>query len=221
MTGDPSETEYWLAQMQGGVWEQTGLPEQSNCVDTWQNAPVAGEYASTYADSYFLHDNLSETLELLRRSHQSIIGPKIIVDESEEDYVSASHQVLTTIGYRFTVSQATIDLAAENEIGICVQLENKGCAPIYDPCTVSLQLYDHDGECIWSQRMEDMDLCQLLPDEVMTCTATVSREGLDDDEMYILTICIEDEAGEKWIPMALENTCSDLEYTLATFGIAR
>lgn len=221
MTGDPGETEYWLAQMQGGVWEQTGLPEQSNCVDTWKHAPVAGEYASTYADSYFLHDNLSETLELLRRSHQSIIGPKIIVDESEEDYAAASQQVLTTIGYRFTATQVTIDLAEENAIGIRVQLGNNGCAPIYDPCGLRLQLYDHDGECIWSQRMEDVDLCQLLPGEVMTCDATVAREGLDDDEQYILTICIEDESGEKWIPMALADAYSDLEYTLAAFGVAR
>lgn len=221
MTGDPSETEYWLEQMKGGVWEQTGLPEQSDCIDAWKTAPTAGEYASTYEDSYFLHDNLSETLELLRKSHQSIIGPKIIVDESDVDYTFASQQVLTTIGYRFSASQVVIDLASEDMINVSVVLENSGCAPIYDPCMVRLQLYDNDGECIWSQKIEEINLCKLLPENAMTCDATIPREGLDDDEQYILTICIDDESGEKWIPMALAETYSDLEYVLATFSIAR
>lgn len=221
MTGDPSETEYWLEQMKGGIWEQTGLPEQSDCVDAWKTEPIAGEYASTYEESYFLHDNLSETLELLRKSHQSIIGPKIIVDESDTDYTSASQQVLTTIGYRFTAAQATIDLSEENTVAVSVILENKGCAPIYDPCRVKLQLYDNDGECIWSQRMENVDLRQLLPEKMITCNAIIPREGMDDDEQYILTICIENEFGEKWIPMALSEAYSDLEYTLAAFCIAK
>lgn len=221
MTGDPSETEYWLEQMKGGIWEQTGLPEQSDCVDAWKTEPIAGEYASTYEDSYFLHDNLSETLELLRKSHQSIIGPKIIVDESDADYASASQQILTTIGYRFTVSQATVDLSEENAIHISVMLENKGCAPIYDPCMIKFQLYDNDGECVWSQKMEDVNPCQLLPENSAMCNAVISREGLDDDEQYILTVCIENEFGEKWIPMALSDIYNDLEYTLATFGIAK
>lgn len=221
MTGDPSETEYWLEQMKGGIWEQTGLPEQSDCVDAWKTEPIAGEYASTYEDSYFLHDNLSETLELLRKSHQSIIGPKIIVDESDADYTSASQQVLTTIGYRFTVSQVIVDLSEENTVDISVMLENKGCAPIYDSCMIKLQLYDNDGECIWSQRMEDENLCQLLPEKMTTCSASIPREGVDDDEQYILTICLEDDFGEKWIPMALSETYSDMEYTLAAFSIAK
>lgn len=221
MTGDPSETEYWLSQMKGGIWEQTGLPEQSDCVDVWKTEPIAGEYASTYADSYFLHNNLSETLELLRRSHQSIIGPKIIVDESDTDYASASQQILTTIGYRFTVPKVTVDLSAENTVQISVTLENRGCAPIYEPCMVRLQLYDHDSECIWSQKIADVDLRQLLPESSTDCSASLPREGLDDDEQYILTICIEDASGEKWIPMALSEIYGDMEYTIAAFGTAR
>lgn len=221
MTGDPNETEYWLEQMKGGIWEQTGLPEQSDCVDAWKTEPIAGEYASTYEDSYFLHDNLSETLELLCKSHQSIIGPKIIVDESDADYTSASWQVLTTIGYRFTASQVIVDLSEENTVDISVMLENKGCAPIYDPCMIKFQLYDNDGECIWSQRMEDVNLCQLLPEETMFCNATIPREGMDDDEQYTLTICIEDDFGEKWIPMALSEAYGDMEYMLAAFSIAK
>lgn len=221
MTGDASETEYWLSQMVGGVWEQTGMPEQGYCVDAWQSAPVAGEYASMAEDSFYLHDNLSVTLELLRKSHQSIIGPKIIVDESDMDFTAASESVLKTIGYRYTATGAVIDVAEEETVRVSVTLTNLGCAPVYDPCTVTLMVYDQEEELMWTQTMADADLRKLLPGTEMTVSAAIPRDGLDDDETYKLCIAIDDESGERFLPMALALEVAPLEYQLAQFSIER
>lgn len=221
MTGDASETEYWLSQMTGGIWEQTGLPEQGYCVDAWQTAPVAGEYASTFEDSFYLHDNLSVTLELLRKSHQSIIGPKIIVDETDVDFTAASEQVLKTIGYRFTATGVQISLAEEETVQAAVTLANKGSAPVYDPCAATLLLYDQEEECRWTQTLSDVDLRQLLPGGELVLNVSIPREGLDDDETYTLCIAIDDQDGERFLPMALALENAPLEYQLAEFSIER
>lgn len=219
MTGDAAETNYWLSQMTGGIWEQTGLPEQGYCVDAWKTAPVAGEFGSTYDDAYFLRDNLSVTLELLQKSHQSIIGPKIIVDETDEDFSAASAQILTTIGYRFTVPQLQVDTSADTEVVITADLTNRGCAPVYENHTVKLMLYSEDEECLWKYAADDVVLTQLLPGETVQIKACIPRELLDDDETYLITVRIDDEQDMPFLPMALAEMYDEKEYKLAVFSI--
>lgn len=219
MTGDATETNYWLSQMVGGIWEQTGLPEQGYCVDAWKTAPVAGEFASTFDDAYFLRDNLSVTLELLQKSHQSIIGPKIIVDETDEDFSHASAQILTTLGYRFTVPQLQVDTSADTEVRVTADLMNKGSAPVYENCKVRLQLYSEDEECLWQYDADHLTLTELLPGETVQFSASIPRDLLDDDEKYTITICINDEQDSPYLPMALAEEYAEKEYQLAVFSI--
>lgn len=219
MTGDPEETEYWLAQMSGGVWEQTGLPEQANTTETWKTQPIGGEFASSYKDSFYLHDNLSVTLEMLRKSHQSFIGPKIIVNETSVDYSSASRAILTTIGYRYYISGAEIDTSAEDEFMITVHAGNDGAAPIYGRYTVRVSLWDDEDSVVWSAELPEIRLDQLLPGEIQNAVATGSRDELDDDMVYTLTAAILNERGETAIPMALQHDRGNHEYELGRFRI--
>ena len=219
MTGDATETNYWLSQMTGGIWEQTGLPEQGYCIDTWKTAPIAGEFASTFDNSYFLRDNLSVTLELLQKSHQSILGPKIIIDETDEDFSFASKQILNTLGYRLTVPQLQVDTSSDTEVQITMDLINKGSAPVYDFCTIKLMLYNENEECLWQHIAEQIDLTKLLPNEIQQIDATIPRDLLDDDEQYTITIHIDDEQDSPYLPMALEEEYAEKEYTLAVFNI--
>ena len=115
----------------GTIWEQTGLPEQADVSDAWKTQPVGGEFASTNSDSYYLHDHLTETLELLRASHQTFIGPKIIVNETSIDYSSASRAILTTIGYRYSISGVRVDATSEESILVTPEVINQGIASTY------------------------------------------------------------------------------------------
>ena len=219
MTGDPEETDYWLSQVTESIWEQTGLPEQADTSDAWKTQPIGGEFAVTNSDSYFLHDNLSVTLELLRRSHQSFIGPKIIVNETAVDYSSASREILKTIGYRYTIPEAQADASSEDRILISIEAKNTGIAPAYGAYSLRLTLWDDEDGIAWSEVLQNIQLGKLLPDETQKETVAVEREDLDDDIMYTLTAAIVDERGEAVVPMAIDEEKSPNEYIIGRFTI--
>lgn len=219
MTGDPEETDYWLSQMTGGVWEQTGLPEQADTTQAWKTQPIGGEFASTQSDSFYLHDHLSVTLEKLRESHQSFIGPKIIINETSMDYSSASKAILTTLGYRYYVANAEVDASSEEEIVLSATICNEGIAPIYGTYPVQMSLRDDEENIIWTSEIQDFQLDRLLPNESQRGSASVSREELDDDMTYTLTISILDERGNPVVPMAMTNEIATREYMIGQFRI--
>ena len=74
---------------------------------------------------------------------------------------------------------------------------------------------------MWTQTMAEADLRKLLPGAEMTVSASIPRDRLDDDETYILCIAIDDESGERFLPMALALETAPLEYQLAQFSIER
>lgn len=219
MTGDPEETEYWFSQMNYGIWEQTGLPEQADTSEAWKTQPIGGEFASTQSNSFYLNDNLSITLEMLRNSHQSFIGPKIIVDETSDDYASASKAILSTIGYRYYVSSVDVDASPEEKISVKLKMENLGVAPTYGHYMVRATLWDDEGSAVWASELSNIQLEKLLPGETQEDEATINREELDDDILYTLTASIINESGESEIPMALTTEQSTYEYVVAQFCI--
>lgn len=219
MTGDPTETKYWLEQMSGGIWEQTGLPEQADTTDTWKNHPVGGEFASTSSDNFYLHDNLSVTLELLKDSHQSFIGPKVIVNETDTDYSFASSAILKAIGYRYSVSKVRIDLSGEESFTLDVTMTNSGVAPVYDPYTIRLSLYDDEANEVWCMDSDEVDLTKLLPGEEQTITAVVETGQLDDDMQYTMTVSVCNHEGRASLPLALNDIWADKTYVLASFRL--
>ena len=220
MTGDYEETVYWMEQMKGGgTWEQTGAPEQAEMTEAWETHPIGGEFASSHSDRYFVLDNLKETLDLLSQSHQSFIGPKTIIGESETDYSASEAKILTTIGYRYRVSQASIDMTSEDQIGLSIEMTNDGNAPIYDYYEVQCAIKDEDGREIWADSMEDIDLRNLLPQEVQTQRYAVSRDTFDDDVHYYLTVSVVDGKGNPYIPLAMQDVFQDKEYIIADFDI--
>ena len=219
MTGDPEETDYWLSQMTGGVWEQTGLPEQANTSDVWETQPVGGEFASTQSDSYYLHDNLSVTLSLLRDSHQSFIGPKIIVNETNIDYSSASKAILTTLGYRYYVANTSVDTSYDENIIVEVEMCNEGIAPIYEHYTVQMSLWDDEESVVWTSEIQEIELTQLLPNNTQHGTVLIDRNDLDDDVTYTLTISIINEQGVPVVPLSLKNEISNHEYVIGQFNL--
>ena len=219
MTGDLEETEYWISNMKDGIWEQTGLPEQADTSTSWMTQPIGGEFASTESDSFYLHDNLSVTLELLRNSHQSFIGPKIIVNETNVDYSSASRAILKTIGYRYLIPTAQVDASSDDHIVITVDVSNEGIAPIYDTYSVRLSLWDDEGSIVWTGDLSDIQLEKLLPDEIQSDSVSVSREELDDDIYYTLTAAIINERSEAVVPMAIDGEIMPREYIIGQFKI--
>jgi hypothetical protein len=220
MTGDYDETVYWLHQMETGVWEQTNELEQVDCSDVWKVLPIGGEFASTYENSYFMKDEFDLTLEGIQSSHQSFIGPKIIIDEEEEGkYDENMNTILKTLGYRYRISEVSLDFGDKETFGITCNVVNDGIAPIYQEYTIQLDISDEDGYIVWSSDETDLDLRSVLPDDTYSFTIYADKEEFDDDMQYTLEISIVDSSGNAVVPMALVNEIDTNVYQIAKFYI--
>ena len=219
MTGDYEETEYWLEQMGGGVWDQTNEPEQVDMKDTWADHPIAGEFASTHDDSFFVETNLLETIDLLKASHQSIIGPKTIVGEEGYAHTKAEARILSAIGYQYRVVSAVVDLAEEDTVSITATFTNDGNAPIYDYYETQLIIRKSDGKEIDREELPGFDLRELLPGENRETNVVLSSSDWDDEETYILTVSVVDKNGSACIPLYMSDYYQDKEYYIGEFRI--
>lgn len=219
MTGDYDETLYWLEQMKGGVWEQTELPEQAVCIDTWKTHPIGGEFASTYDNHHFMVNDFDLTFESIIESHQSFIGPKIIIDESDTDYSKSMNKILKSIGYRLYVNKVSVDMNAKDSLQIICDIGNDGIAPIYCNYDIKLTLSDNDGNEVWASDDIEFDLTAILPNETKSLSCKIDRTNLDIGSKYNLSIAICDKSGKAVVPLALEKEVAELTYQIAEFQI--
>lgn len=218
LTGDFNETLYWLNQMNEGVWEQTGLEEQADCRENWKTKPIGGEFAQTRDNAYFMKPGFEMTLESLKMSHQSFIGPKIIIDESDEKYTYQMNEILKTIGYRYRVGEVKADFAGGDDFTVSCTIQNDGVAPVYSPYELSLTLYDAEGAPVWNSEEINCDLRKVLPGEPKTFSVSIPKDDFDDDVKYTLGISASDKQG-RMLPMAMENEKENNVYNIAEFTI--
>jgi uncharacterized membrane protein len=220
MTGDYEETVFWLEQMSGGVWEQTNLEEQTDTRETWKTKPVGGEFASSHSDREILVTDLELTIDGLRQSHQSFIGPKIIIDDNEEKiYQDAIDEILKTIGYRYRVSEASIDFAAGNSFVVTMTMVNEGIAPVYQDYVVRLSIQDGSGDDVWVSEESLLDLRNVLPDQPVSASVVVEKSLFDDDEEYNLVVAVEDDSGSPVLPLAMADEVTEMVYFIGKFSM--
>ena len=165
MAGHPGETEVWLHWINNGgtyeapsnVWSYTAVP------NIWDRSPIGGEFANTIPMEVMLGSNLGETLRLLDATHMTFIGPKIPRPERTPGLADSSiNAVLKKLGYRFILSEATVDLSVNGQISVELCWGNTGVAPMYWNWPVFLYLIDKNGAVVQKQQV-DIALTSLLP----------------------------------------------------------
>ena len=219
LTGDYDETLYWINQMTDSEWEQTGAIEQADCSDNWKSQPIGGEFAQTHENSYFMRTEFDMTLEAIRMSHQSCIGPKIIIDEDDSNFSYQMDEILKTLGYRYRVDKVSMNFAEKESFNISCNIVNDGIAPIYDSgCKVRLDIYDPEGTLVRSITDADVELTNVIPGEGGSFSVSVDKEDFDDDTEYTLTVSAETANG-KLLPMAMKDEYKTNVYTAAKFHV--
>ena len=219
LTGDYDETLYWINQMTDSEWEQTGAIEQADCSDNWKSQPIGGEFAQTHENSYFMRTEFDMTLEAIRMSHQSFIGPKIIIDEDDSNFSYQMDEILKTLGYRYRVDKVSMNFAEKESFNISCNIVNDGIAPIYDSgCKVRLDIYDPEGTLVRSITDADVELTNVIPGEGGSFSISVDKEDFDDDTEYTLTVSAETANG-KLLPMAMKDEYKTNVYTAAKFHV--
>ena len=190
MTGDPGETESWLKEIQnGGDLSQT---DEKNAIvsmqDFWKTAPVGGEFTSSLSMENMLDTDIFQTVELIRKSHTTFIGPNI----ADKKYQQGYEKVLKNMGYRLWVSRAVL-LQRISGTKLRLTWENDGSAPFYKDWPVWIYVTDEDGNTVEKKQI-DIQLSSVLPGEIIKTETRLDTKKLAGlaGKKYDLSIGIED-----------------------------
>ena len=175
--------------------------------DFWKTAPSGGELTSSVSMEELLQTNLDETVQLLRDSHTTFLGPKI----ADEAYSKGYEAVLHQMGYRIRILDAELGGEGEQASSIRLTWENDGVAPFYGDWPVYVYVEDGDGETVEKEPVT-MQLPALLPGvQMVTDTALTTKDlpGLAGNEgIYQIWIGAEDPmTGRPAVRLAM-----DVEY---------
>lgn len=201
MAGISHDTSIWLSWIEkGGEYNETGEKNGLKAVPgIWEKAPVGGEFASSVPISTMLGKDYDQTVELLKTSHMSFIGPMVpYVKRENEAFYEASYQAAKYLGYRYRVKKLCIKKPFGSSYATVIgTLVNDGVAPIYFEFEPYIYLglpngttaedfslkYDAPGyksteaEGLYKYRL-DLDLKTLLPNQEYTFTITLPKSIL-------------------------------------------
>lgn len=203
MTGESGETEAWLKEIEnGGDLSQT---DEKNVLfsmhDFWKKAPVGGEFTSSLSMEEMLDTSLSQTVELIKKSHTTFLGPNI----ADKTYSEGYKAVLQNMGYRLWISKAALSPQLK---GAKLELtwENAGSAPFYKEWQVWAYVTDEKGNLIEKKRIK-ISLPSVLPGNVKKTQTSMETINLSRDvgDKYHLSIGIEDPmTGKANLRMAMK-----------------
>lgn len=186
VAGKKEDTKEWLKWIQeGGTYNQT---MEENAMfpmpDFWKKAPSGGELTSSLPMEELLQTNVKETIELLRLSHTTFLGPNV----AEKAYKDGYAQLLKNMGYRLWISQARwrrnlLELTWEND----------GVAPFYGNWKTYLYLENPEGKIVEKPEVK-IELPQVLPGEKVETETLFATEKVKNllKKGYRLSVGIED-----------------------------
>ena len=223
MTADYRSTMTWLDWIQnGGAYDQTKEADALSALpDQWQIAPIGGEQTSSLDDEDVYQASLSQTIELLKLSHTTFIGPNGAYEiEQGGDLQDGVDQVLASIGYRLFIEKIKIPVKVHwgKQISISLALSNGGVAPMYYNWHVFLYLFDDQNNLI-NVFPIDMDIRAILPDEPYNVDFTFPIGTLQNGK-YSLGIAVHDPATNlPAVQFAMDNSRDDLIQMIGSFKV--
>lgn len=186
VAGKKEDTKEWLKWIQeGGTYNQT---MEENAMfpmpDFWKKAPSGGELTSSLPMEELLQTNVKETIELLRLSHTTFLGPNV----AEKAYKDGYAQLLKNMGYRLWISQARW---RKNSLELI--WENDGVAPFYGDWKTYLYLENPEGKVMEKPQVK-IELPQVLPGEKVETETLFATEKVKNllKKGYRLSVGIED-----------------------------
>jgi hypothetical protein len=182
--------------------------EELQSPEIWTKAPVGGGLTGSLPMNTLLMESLSDTLEQVRGSHVTFIGPNC--PDAEQQAANGSEMIQRDMGYCLYLSrlQTTMDFI-HDELQLHFTFNNIGAAPMYRDWPVKMFIYDDHKECIREQTL-DLKLSEILPGREVTVTGTLpySRKLLRG---YSVGIAIVSPDGTETITLAQKGVIPNSE----------
>jgi hypothetical protein len=224
MTADPAQTTVWLDWIENGAeissrkdYRLVAMP------DSWQKAPVGGEQAPTLSNERVYGTDLEQTLQLLRESHTTFVGPGSPYSlESGGPLQPGLDQVMATIGYRLFVDNAQVPRWVHygNYLTIKCTFSNNGIAPIYYNWPTYFYIFNANTEAIAFVQAE-IDLREVLPGQLRDFDIRLPVENLKNGTYSIGMAIVDPITKQPAIKFANENIRKDLILELGSFEVRK
>ena len=218
--GEQSSTELWLQWIkEGGGYSETGEKQAMTAVpDQWKIAPIGGEFTSSLSMEYMLGDNLQNTVDMIKRSHTSFIGPKIPLSEDAGTPIEGVDAVKMSLGYRLRVKHANLSrITAASSFLLTLSWVNDGIAPFYRDWPIKLYFFDSDDNCLAIVPVYLASSKLIDADEVESITI-FSMELLPDG-IYRIGVGITDPAsGQPAVQLAMNDEIEENVYFIGKFS---
>lgn len=225
MTGDLIATDSWLNWIEnGGNYSQTKeINAYKPMLEIWKTAPIGGEQAGSMSDDKIYDQNLDQTIQLLKESHTTFIGPgSPYKQKAGGPLQDGINQVLSTIGYRLYVDQISMTrwVYFSNKVTIQFDLGNAGIAPMYYNWPVRFYLLNNDGMVVLNIPA-DLDLRKILPGEIKTYKITIPLDNIENGVYSIGFAILDPNTNQPAVKIAMENSREDLIQELGQIEVKR
>lgn len=237
--GDKGSTQSWLSWVTDG-WSDIGLyvdegqdPAEtqaaSSMPDFWKTNFSGGEFTSGNPLLSINDETFMNTLEQLRASHTSWIGPSSPADYAvgsggvTRDVQENMDTLLTTMGYRFTLQSAKHEAATDPGTTVQVQTKwlNRGVAPFYQDWPVALALASASGNVIASTvtQATDTDIRTWLPGEQTASLPLNVPSTLPNGTYKLLVGILDPDTNAPGVQLAIKGKRADGWYALDTLRV--
>jgi len=203
MTGHAEATEEWLGWINyGGKYSQTGEPNVIQAVpEIWNKAAVGGELTSSISMDWLLRFHLNETLNLIKRSHMTFIGPKIPEDDI---YAESAGEILKNLGYRYRIEKVSARETLDGKkLKVKLHWINDGVAPLYWDWDVYLYLLDSENSIVEKSQV-DIKLSELTEGKTIVTQTLLDIANKQDNSYKLCIGIIDPNTGEPAVKFAMD-----------------
>ena len=149
----------------GKEWSFLARMRRGKHINTWKKRVIGGEMAPPNAPKW-LGGQWNHTLEMIRRSHFSWIGPygPALESENSAEFLKRSDELVRRMGYQFRIEEIRYSgkILPGTPCKFVIRAHNDGVAPFYYPWPVQLAWIGEDGKVLSKTTLQN-DARQWLP----------------------------------------------------------
>ena len=207
MAGHKEATGEWLGWIYNGGDYNNEKKALVPMPDAWKTAPIGGEFTSSFDFEWMLKFNLPVTIDLLKKSHTTFLGPKFPLGtekDQSQDCREGINAVLKTLGYRILISEANIsDLKETDDIRVKLKWINTGNAPIYWDWPVYLYVLDENDKQLGKAAVR-ISLSKLLSGQEIISETVIPYNGNFVNAKKLCIGIIDPMHGEPAVKLTME-----------------
>ena len=222
MTADVPATREWLGWIKnGGAYPSQEKNSLIPMPNGWQQAPIGGEQAPALTNELIYGTELEQTLNLLRASHTTFIGPGGPYNVTHNGSLqSGLDQALSIIGYRIYIDHVQMPsvIRLGNKLDIQFVFSNDGIAPFYSNWPSRIFIFDQNGNVIETYPI-DLELPEILPGVFHYAEANIPINNLENGSYGIGLAILDPLTNQPSVKFANRNPRNDLIQDIGSFEV--